>query len=87
MKERLGTITSSLVEIPITFNDKCNAAVQLDTATEYFDPTSSENLNSNSSTLGPWVTHPDRKTDVTASISSFPMSGLVIGKFKSLGGN
>ena len=36
-KVRSGIITSSFSLIPIAFNDKCNAAVQLVTAIAYFD--------------------------------------------------
>ena len=36
-KVRSGIITSSFSLIPNAFNDKCNAAVQFDTAIAYFD--------------------------------------------------
>ena len=54
-KVRSGIITSSRSLIPNAFNDKCNAAVQFDTATAYFDLVYLQKFVSNFSNCGPSV--------------------------------
>ena len=54
-KVRSGTITSSRSLIPNAFNDKCNAAVQFDTAMAYFDLVYLQKSASNFYNCGPNV--------------------------------
>ena len=76
------TMTSSPVLIPCANNQRCNAAVQEETARAYFDPQKSEKLFSNRLLIIPVVSQPLVRQLVTAATSSCPISGpanLIIG--------
>src|SRR3989338_4420015 len=58
-----------------TMTARCNAAVQELKPTAYFVPENFAKSSSNCVVLVPIPNQPDFMTDVTASISSFPMLG------------
>src|SRR3954468_21622711 len=69
-----GTITSSPGPSPAARQIRCNAAVQLVTASACSAPTYSENRDSSSSVRGPMLSQPERYTSATALISGSPIS-------------
>ncbi len=77
MNENEGTITSLPVGTSATTSARCSAVVQLDTATPCGACMCPAKADSNSATLGPWATHPDRTTSATAAASSSPSHGFM----------
>src|ERR1700694_4243776 len=64
---------------PATFKARCKAAVQELRPTPCWAPTNSAKAVSNALTFGPRPHQPERRTSVTASISSSPTEGLKTG--------
>ena len=58
-----------------TTRARCSAVVQLDTATACSACMRAAKASSKAATLGPWATHPDSRTSVTARTSSSPIHG------------
>ena len=76
---KAGKMTSSPGLSPSIATERCSAVVQEVVAIENTDFVKLENFFSNCSTNGPCTTQPVFKGSVTASISSSPKKGLVIG--------
>src|SRR5229473_4608261 len=79
IKEWLTVITSSSPCAPTANKARCKAAVQVETAQACGAPTYSANSCSKPTTCGPCAIHPERIDLETATDSSTPRSGLVIG--------
>src|SRR5690349_22306162 len=69
-------ITSSPAPTPRAIRHKCKAAVPLLTPTAKREPTDAATADSNSSSFGPQLRRPERKTAATASMSASEMSGF-----------
>src|SRR5207253_2276532 len=74
-----GQITSSPGPMSRQSSARCKASVQLATATACVVPQYAATERSNSATLVPWVSQPERIASPAARTSSSPRKGIVIG--------
>src|SRR5262249_60643584 len=65
-----GTMTSSPGWMPAMTSARWSAVVHEEVAIAWRAPTRSANLDSNSATFGPWLTHRDASTAATARDSA-----------------
>src|ERR1700733_15461924 len=79
IKEKLGHMTSSPGPTPQARSASWSAVLQEETATANSHPMYAANFSSNSATLGPCVTQPERSTSSTPCSSSTPMYGRATG--------
>ena len=76
-----GIITSEPLPIPSAFNDRCNAAVPLDTPTANFAPVNFANIDSNLCSFGPSVSNLEFNAFKIEFLSLFVISGIINGTF------
>src|SRR5919198_5722556 len=79
-----GQMTVSPGPAPSARCARCSAAVQLVTAKACLTPTIAANCRSNSAVTGPMESHFERRTSITARISSSPRSMSANGTFQRL---
>src|SRR5712691_2361948 len=83
MNEYDGQITSPPGPTPLATSARCSAVVHDVVATPWAAPARAATSDSNSATLGPWLTQPLLRTSATARASASPNSGLVSGIMSS----
>ena len=76
-----GTITSDPFPTPSALNDRCNAAVPLDTPTANFAPVNFAKIDSNLRRFGPSVSSLEFSAFNTTFLSFFVISGIINGTF------